>query len=110
MTGWETILAACGGLVLGFGLGMVLTRGRELDGAKRLRRIESRVRGSVIPVLEARAMELGLTKEQRDSHETDPLELAVSLSTSIQQFEDNNNVAFSDTLEVSRAELKEPRS
>lgn len=107
MAGWETVLAAIGGLILGFGLGMVVSRGRDPDATKRLRRIESRVRGSVIPVLEARALALGLNKEQRDSRETDPLELAVSLSTSIQQFEEHNDVAFSDTLEVSRADLED---
>jgi len=106
MGGWETVLAAVGGLVLGFGLGFSLARRREQEMTRRMRRLESRIRASVIPVLEDRAQTLGVSREERASDADDAFGMAVDLSVSIQRRQENANLAFSDTLEVQRADLE----
>jgi hypothetical protein len=104
--GWETVLAAFGGLVLGLGLGMVFGRRHAQDADKAARRLRSRIRASVVPVLEGQALALGLSREERASQSEDPCDVAVDLSVSIQKFQDSHNMAFSDTLELSRSEAK----
>lgn len=103
---WETVLAAAGGLILGLGLGLVIARMRERDLSQRLRRLEARLRSTVVPVLEARAQALGIPPAERQSYQDDPVETAVGLSASIQRVEGDPNLAFSDTVEVARAEMR----
>ncbi len=105
MGAWETVLAAAGGLVLGVGLGLALARARERDLLRRLRNDQARVRASIVPVLEWRAEALGIPAADRQSLSDDPIELAIGLSASIARVEGDPNLAFSDTVEVSRAEL-----
>ncbi len=109
MAAWETLLAAIGGLVLGFGLGLVAGRRREQGRARDLARLRSRVRASVLPVLEGRAQALGVSRSERGYDTEDPLEAVVDLSSTIQRLEDAQNMAFSDTLELSRKELDRRR-
>lgn len=104
--GWETVLAACGGLVLGLGLGMVVGRRNARGAEKLVRRLRSRVRASVVPVLEGQALALGMSRAERASQSDDPFDVAVDLSVSIQKHQDSHNMAFSDTLELSRSEAK----
>lgn len=103
---WETVLAATGGLILGLGLGLVIARARERALSHRLRRLQARLRSTVVPVLEARAQALGIPPAERQSYQDDPIELAVGLSASIQRVEGDPNLAFSDTVEVARAEMR----
>lgn len=103
---WETVLAAAGGLVLGFGLGLIIARVRERSLRQRMRHTQSRLRSTVVPVLEARAQALGIPPAERQSFTEDPIELAVGLSASIQRVEGDPNLAFSDTVEVARAEMR----
>jgi hypothetical protein len=102
---WETVLAAVGGLVLGYGLGLVAGRKRERRLARNLRKVQSRVRASVIPILEGRAQALGLPRSARSYETEDPLDVAVDLSTSIQRHQEEQGLAFSDTVELSNEGL-----
>jgi hypothetical protein len=104
--GWETVLAAVGGLVLGIGLGIVIGRRHAHGYVRRMRRVESRVRASVIPVLEDQAHTLELPHDERAPGVEDPFEVAVDLATAIQRHRDSHDMAFSDTLEVSRKKLE----
>ena len=107
MAAWETLLAAIGGLILGFGLGLFFGRRSERSMAKRLRRMQARMRASVLPILEGRAQQLGLPREKRGYDTEDPLEVAVDLSTSIIQYQEEQNLAFSDTVRIDKVELDE---
>lgn len=106
MGAWETVLGSAGGLLLGFGLGLALARLRERALRQRTRRDHARLRSTVVPVLEARALALGIPSAERQSYQDDPIELAVGLSASIQRVEGDPNLAFSDTVEVARAEMR----
>ena len=107
MDGWETVLAAVGGLLLGAGAGVWIGRRHERRTARELYRVYSRLRASVIPVLEARAEVLGLSRTTRESSspDQDPLTVSLHLGESIQRVEQQRNLAFSDTVEISRADL-----
>ena len=100
MSGWETVLAALGGLLLGFGAGLVATRRRERALERRITRFSQQLRSHVVPVLEERAASLGLSPSERSSESDDPLTLAVSLAGSIQRFSDARTLPFSDTLDA----------
>jgi hypothetical protein len=104
VSGWETVLAAVGGLVLGLGLGLTWGGRGERRVVRRLRSAQSRIRSSVLPVLQSRAESLGLGKGE---DEEDPLEQAVDLSTRIERFESDKNLAYSDTVEVERKRLRD---
>ncbi len=110
MAAWETLLAAVGGLVLGFGLGLFFGHRSERSQAKKMRRIKARLRASVLPILEGRAQQLGLPREKRGYDTEDPLEVAVDLSNSIIQYQEEQNLAFSDTVRLDKVELDEVES
>ncbi len=107
MAAWETLLAAVGGLVLGFGLGLFFGHRSERTTAKSIRRMKARMRASVLPILEGRAQQLGLPKDKRGYETEDPLEVAVDLSNSIIQYQEEQNLAFSDTVRLDKVELDE---
>jgi len=98
-------MAAAGGLVLGLGVGLAIARLRERGVWRRVRQDHARLRASVVPVLEARAQQLGIPREERESLDGDPIALAVGLSVSIMRVEGDPNLAFSDTVQLARAEL-----
>ena len=70
-----------------------------------MRRTKARVRAAVIPILEGRAQALGVPKKLRGYGTEDPLEVAVDLSTSIIQYQQEQNLAFSDTVRLDSLEL-----
>jgi len=107
MAAWETLLAAVGGLVLGFGLGLFFGRRGERSMSKKMRRMKARMRASVLPILEGRAQQLGLPRARRGYDTEDPLEVAVDLSTSIIQYQEEQNLAFSDTVRLDKLDLDE---
>ncbi|MFO0695858.1 MAG: hypothetical protein U0230_20010 [Polyangiales bacterium] len=104
MTGWETVLAAVGGTLVGLGLG--ITIGRRGEERIRLERaqVDAQLGNSVIPVLVHRAEQLSLPVRPI-ARDDDPVEVAVELATSIQRFDETKNLPFSDTVDVSRSSL-----
>jgi hypothetical protein len=106
---WIAALAAGGGLVLGLGLGVVLGRRDGAVARASLRRAEARLRASVVPVLESRALGLGIPAEQRASGADDSFEVAVELADGIRRMEERANIGFSDTIQAERAELQRRR-
>ncbi len=111
MLGWETLLAACGGLALGAGL----TALRALQDRRRWFRerveLETKVRRFVVPVLERRADVLQIPPSERGTPEDGPLHVSVTLARAIGHLEESADLPFGDTLEVARNELQraEPR-
>lgn len=105
--GWETVVAAMGGLLLGMGLGMGLFRGRERELQRALDDHASGLRRTVIPVLEDHAQQLGLPESERAPGVDDPLELTVALASAIQTADRPSVLPFSDTIQAPRASLTE---
>lgn len=106
MAGWETVLAAVGGLVLGTGLVAFLSRQRERRWMRQRVELETRLRRVVVPVLERRADVLGIPPAQRGSDEEGAIELTLSLAGAIKQLEESAELPFGDTVEVARRELE----
>jgi hypothetical protein len=102
--GWETLLAAVGGLLVGLGLGVTI--GRRGDARQRTERVrvEAAVRTSVVPVLEARAEELGVS---RAPDVTDPVASAITLADAIRRHE-SRGLPYSDTVAVDKQKLSDP--
>jgi hypothetical protein len=103
--GWQALLAAIGGLILGLGVGVVWARRSKHVAMLGLRRVDARVRASLIPVLEAQAHALGLSREERSPEYEQALEEAIELATLIQRLQEQNDMAYSDTVELSRKDL-----
>lgn len=106
MAGWETVLAAVGGLVLGTGLIAFLSRQRERRWMRRRVELETRLRRVVVPVLERRADALGIPTAQRGRDEDGAVELTLTLAEAIKQLEESAELPFGDTVEVARRELE----
>jgi len=106
VNGWETVLAAVGGLVLGLGLGLGWGLRGQRRVARQLRQAHSRVRSVILPVLESRADTLGLGRSQGAVSGADPLEQAAELSTRIEKRESSQHLAYSDTVQLDRDDLR----
>lgn len=104
MDGWETLLAAVGGLLVGLGLGVTIGRRGDARARTERVRLEAGVRTSVVPVLEARAEELGVT---RAGASIDPVASAITLADAIRKHE-ARGLPYVDTLAVDKRELDTP--
>lgn len=100
------MLAALGGAVMGIGVGLAMAQRRQRSRAKKLKQAEARLRSTVVPLLERRAQQLGLTRERRTSVSEDPLSLSVHLATAILEVEDRHSLPWSDTVEASTEALR----
>lgn len=105
MAGWETLLAALGGLAMGAGAASLLARRHTRRSLRAKLEIESQLRQSVVPVLERRADALGVPVSARGASGEGPVELTVTLANAIRAAEENVELPFGDTVEVSRGDL-----
>ena len=105
MSGWETLVAALGGLSVGAGLGILIGRRGEGQLRRQLAQVRTRTRSSVLPVLERRAEELDIPTQDRQFASNDPVELALLLSESVARAEEKQELPFSDTVELSTGSL-----
>ena len=105
MAGWESVLAAVGGMLLGLGTGLGLARLQERALRRHLQRLRARARSNVVPVLERRAEALGLRAAERPPPSDDPCDHADALARAIRGFEDRQELPFSDTVDVPRGDL-----
>ncbi len=105
MAGWETVLAAIGGMVLGVGAASFLSRRRERRWARQKVELEARLRRAIVPVLERRADVLGIPPAQRGDDGDGAITLALTLAQAIRSVEESSELPFGDTVEVSRKEL-----
>lgn len=108
MAGWETVLAAVGGLVLGMGLVAFLSRQRERRWMRQRVELETRLRRVVVPVLERRADVLGIPPANRGNDVDGAIDLTLALAGAIKQQEESAELPFGDTVEVARRELDGP--
>ena len=107
MAGWETIVAAVGGVALGFGLALAWQLREVRSLRRRIYELRAEMRRSVLPVLERRAVELAIPKEQRRSEAPeDPAMTAVTLAEVIRAHEDRQSLPFSDTLDISQDQMQ----
>jgi hypothetical protein len=101
MHGWEAVMAALGGLLLGLGLGVGSTRRRNLREADELARRVRELEHVAIPWLRARAEALGAPPQslERDESE-DALATARALFDTIQRLEREDLLPYNDTMEL----------
>jgi hypothetical protein len=101
MHGWEAVMAALGGLLLGAGLGVGLSR-REV--ARATLAFQQRVRELdrvALPWLKARAEALGAPESVLQSTpDGTPLSETLALVEVVQRLEREDLLPFSDTMEV----------
>ncbi len=110
MNGWETVLAALGGILVGLGLGMALARRSEARLRREFREALHQIQTSVVPVLEDRAAAVGVPRQERSTASEHPLDLALALSSSIRRHVDQHSIAerelpFTDTVDIDPAAL-----
>ena len=101
MSGWETLVAALGGLSVGVGLGILLGRRGEDRLRLHVASMERRVRTTLVPILQSRAGALGLPTKPRESGRGDAVEIAFELGESVLRAEERQALPFSDTVEFS---------
>ncbi len=106
MAGWESVIAALGGLLVGIGIGMLLGRKRELTLRRRLTTHATELRSTVIPILEEHADKLGLPDSERCQESSNPLELTVRLSRSLGRHAEAQELPFDDTMELGNDVVK----
>lgn len=105
MAGFETAVAALVGLVAGATIATLVAASRARRLRKQKLEVETRIRRSVVPVLERRADALAIPPAARGSDGDGPIMIAVSLAQSIQAVEESGELPFGDTVEVARKEL-----
>lgn len=105
MAGWETLLAALGGLVLGMGVASLLSMQRDRRWMRQKVELETRLRREIVPVLERRADVLGIPPADRGQDGEGPIGLAITLAQAIRLAEESTELPFGDTVEVARKEL-----
>lgn len=108
MTGWETLLAALGGMVFGAGLATLWLRSREGSAYRQRLTIAARVRRRIVPLLEQRADQLGIPPSERGLGLSDPIEVAFELARVIHSVEQSADLPFKDTVEASASSLHTP--
>ena len=104
MHGWEAVMAALGGLLLGLGLG-VGVRGRRdrqaVQAATDLQRRAAELDAVAIPWLRNHASTLGAPAETvAQRGQDDPLETAHALIETIVRCEREDLLPYSDTMEL----------
>lgn len=109
LPGWETALAALGGLVLGVGIATWFGLQRERRLVRMRVELESRLRRDVLPVLERRANVLGIPAADRGHNDDGPIALVQTLARAIKLEEESHELPFGDTLQASREALDEER-
>ncbi len=107
MSGWETLLAALGGLVLGMGLASLISRRRGRRWMRQRVELETRMRREIVPVLERRADVLGIPPSDRGDDGEGPIALAITLAQAIRLAEESTELPFGDTVEVARGAVSE---
>ncbi len=98
-------MAAVGGVLVGLGLGVTIGRRGEARRRIERTRIEAAVRANVVPVLEARADELGVPRPKDD---VDPVASAVTLAEAIRRHDVRRELPFNDTVSLAARDLNEP--
>jgi hypothetical protein len=105
MAGWETMLAALGGMVFGMGVASLVFRQRDRRGMRQRVELETRLRREIVPVLERRADALGIPPAERGHDGDGPIGLVITLAQAIRTAEESTELPFGDTVEVARKDL-----
>lgn len=105
MAGWETLLAAVGGLLLGGGAVALLSRRHGRRWMRQRVELETRTRREIVPVLERRADVLGIPPSARGHDGEGPIGLAITLAQAIRTAEESTELPFGDTVEVARGDV-----
>ncbi|MBX3271391.1 MAG: hypothetical protein KF729_14085 [Sandaracinaceae bacterium] len=107
MPGWETVIAALGGLVLGASVAVLVGGQRARAELRRRLELETRLRRDVLPVLERRAAVLGIPPRDRGDDGDGTLALVATLGRAIKHHEESQDLPFGDTLQAAREQLEE---
>jgi hypothetical protein len=103
MDGWEALMAAFGGLLLGLGLGVGSVRRREPHADAEFARRVRDLTQTALPWLRARAELLGAPPEMLEQASSrDPLVATQVLLTTVQRLE-SETLPYNDTLEMDAA-------
>ncbi|MCA9573881.1 MAG: hypothetical protein KC668_00550 [Myxococcales bacterium] len=110
MHGWEAVMAALGGLLLGLGLGVGASGRRARLAAQAREDVERRARALTdvaLPWLRAHATTLGAPPETTIADRGgDPLETTRALIDTITRCEREDLLPYSDTMELDALALK----
>lgn len=104
MNGWETVLAAIGGTMLGFGLGLVVSARRESSLRRHVTKLHAQVRDVVLPVLERQVDDSGLRFSERPKTK-DAIQRAVALAEALLKQSEREALGFSETIDIASDEL-----
>ncbi len=105
--GLETLIAALGGALVGAGVASLLIRqGARGRWSRERVEIETRLRRTVVPVLERRADVLGIPPARRGVDDDGAIELTLTLAQAIDTVETSGDLPFGDTLEVAREDVQ----
>jgi len=105
--GLETLSAALGRALVGAGVASLLIReGARGRWSRERVEIETRLRRTVVPVLERRADVLGIPPARRGVDDDGAIELTLTLAQAIDTVETSGDLPFGDTLEVAREDVQ----
>ena len=92
-------MAAFGGLLLGFGLGVGYARRAEDKAQRELARVAGQLRSTVVPLLSEHAESLGIDPSREGGASNDPVRASISLVEALRAAEGDRMLPYTDTLE-----------
>lgn len=106
MSGLLAIGLFCAGAGVGLLAGWTLAGRRVMALRREHAQRQAELRNHVLPVLEQRASAAGVPPSARAHDVLDPMVASVTIGRAIQEIESRRDLPFTDTVEVSKADIK----